>query len=41
MTIGKNDLVLNVGDSLYFDPTLPHGQRAVGEMGAKFLTIIL
>ena len=41
VTIGKNDLVLNEGDSLYFDPTLPHGQRAVGEKGAKFLTIIL
>lgn len=41
VTIGKNDLVLQEGDSLYFDPTLPHGQRAVGEKGAKFLTIIL
>ena len=37
--IGKLDYILNQGDSIYFDPLLPHGQRAVdGE--ASFLTVI-
>jgi quercetin dioxygenase-like cupin family protein len=37
--IGKHDYILNPGDCVYFDPMLPHGQRAVdGE--ASFLTVI-
>ena len=37
--VGKGDFVLNEGDSIYFDATLMHGQRAVGGP-AEFLTII-
>ena len=37
--IGKLDYVLNQGDSIYFDPLLPHGQRAV-DGAASFLTVI-
>jgi len=32
--------ILEVGDSIYFNPELPHGQRAVGSKPAKFLTVI-
>lgn len=36
---GPHKFQLNEGDSIYFDPTVPHGQMA--EFGlAKFLTII-
>ncbi|MBR4518809.1 MAG: helix-turn-helix transcriptional regulator [Victivallales bacterium] len=39
VVVGKREFVLNEGDSLYFDPSLPHGQRAIGKT-ARFLTII-
>lgn len=37
--IGDKEIFLKEGDSIYFNPTYPHGQRAV-EKTAKFLTII-
>ncbi len=37
--IGDREYILGQGDSIYFDPTLPHGQRAIGSV-AKFLTVI-
>ena len=37
--IGKHDYILNQGDSVYFDPQLPHSQRAV-DAAASFLTVI-
>ncbi len=40
VTIGDKEHILNAGDSIYFNPKLPHGQRAVGEKSAKFITII-
>ena len=39
VTIGKNVFILNPGDSIYFNPSLPHGQAAV-EGTTKFLTVI-
>jgi len=33
-------LLLNKGDSVYFDPTHPHGQMAAGGKSARFLTVI-
>ena len=41
VTLGDRDFVLNEGDSIYFNPTIPHGQRCgnVGER-ARFLTVI-
>jgi quercetin dioxygenase-like cupin family protein len=33
-------LLLNKGDSVYFDPTHPHGQMAAGSQSASFLTVI-
>jgi mannose-6-phosphate isomerase-like protein (cupin superfamily) len=39
ITLGKNSYELGAGDSIYFDPRLPHSQSAVGTT-AKFLTVI-
>jgi transcriptional regulator with XRE-family HTH domain len=39
ITLGKNSYELAAGDSIYFDPRLPHAQSAAGTT-AKFLTII-
>ena len=33
-------ILLEEGDTIYFNPTLPHGQKAAGGMPAKFLTVI-
>lgn len=40
LTIGKKTLVLNEGDSIYFDATRPHGMRALGGKPVRFLAII-
>ena len=39
VTVGKNVFVLEPGDSIYFNPTVPHGQAAIEET-TKFLTVI-
>lgn len=39
--IGENIVDLTKGDSIYFDPTIPHGQIAMGDTSATFLTVIL
>ena len=39
--IGENVIQLTKGDSIYFDPTIPHGQIASGDSPATFLTVIL
>jgi len=39
VTVGTHEFFLNKGDSCYFNPTIPHGQHAIGGP-AKFLTII-
>ncbi|MCL2512409.1 MAG: cupin domain-containing protein [Oscillospiraceae bacterium] len=39
VTVGKNEFILSEGDSIYFNPQLPHGQNAVNGT-AKFLTVI-
>ena len=38
--LGDEELLLETGDCIYFDPTLPHGQKAAGGKTAKFLTVI-
>jgi len=40
VTIGSREFKLDRGDSIYFDPRLPHGQRAADGKTAKFLTVI-
>ena len=38
--IGDEEILLAPGDCIYFDPTLPHGQKAAGGQTARFLTVI-
>jgi len=40
ITYDDKEYVLNAGDAVYFDPTHPHGQRAIGEGKARFITVI-
>jgi transcriptional regulator with XRE-family HTH domain len=40
LTWGDNEFVLNEGDSMYFNPSIPHGQRCASDTPAKFVTII-
>ncbi len=39
--LGGQTIDLGKGDSIYFDPTIPHGQLALDEEPASFLTVIL
>jgi mannose-6-phosphate isomerase-like protein (cupin superfamily) len=41
VTYDNKEHLLSEGDSIYFDPTHPHGQHAVGEQKARFLTVIM
>lgn len=34
------EFILSEGDSIYFDPKIPHGQRCEGSTKARFLSII-
>ena len=36
----EKEYILNAGDAVYFDPTHPHGQKAIGTEKARFLTVI-
>ena len=40
VTFDDRELVLEAGDSIYFNPTHPHGQKCAGDIPAKFVTII-
>lgn len=40
LTIGSKSLILNEGDSIYFDATHPHGMRTLNEKSVRFLAII-
>lgn len=39
VSLNGNEYILRAGDSIYFNPALPHSQRAIGTV-AKFLTVI-
>ena len=39
--INGKDLILNPGDSIYFDSSYPHGMKALDDNPVKFLAIIL
>jgi mannose-6-phosphate isomerase-like protein (cupin superfamily) len=40
ITYDDKEYVLNPGDAVYFDPTHPHAQKAIGKEKARFLTVI-
>jgi len=39
--LGGRCVDLSAGDSIYFDPSIPHGQLALDEASASFLTVIM
>lgn len=41
IVIGGNELILNEGDSLFFDSNTSHGMKALNGKAAKFLAIVL
>jgi len=40
ITYDGREQILNAGDAVYFDPSHPHGQKAIGTEKARFLTVI-
>ena len=38
--LDDEEILLHAGDCIYFDPALPHGQKAANGKAAKFLTVI-
>ena len=40
VTLRDREYILHTGDCIYFNPSLEHGQRAIGKKAAKFLTVI-
>lgn len=38
--VGDAELVMGVGDTLYYDSTCPHGMKCIGDKPAKILTVI-
>ena len=40
VTLGDKEFVLTEGDSIYFNPNIPHGQHCGGTTKARFLTVI-
>ena len=40
LTYGDEEFTLTAGDSIYFNPTTPHGQRCGSDVKARFLTVI-
>jgi len=41
VVLGGKAVDLGKGDSVFFDPTIPHGQLALDEAPASFLTVIM
>ena len=41
LSLNGKELVLNVGDSLFFDSSLPHGMKALDGRPVRFLAIIM
>lgn len=41
ITVGGETMALEPGDSIYFDPNLPHASRALGKTPAKYLCVFV
>ena len=39
--INGKDIILEEGDSIYYDSSYPHGMAAIGDKSAKVLTIVI
>lgn len=40
LVFGDREIILNAGDSIYFNSSLPHGQKCAGDKRSSFLTMI-
>ena len=40
VTLGDKEFEMKAGDSIYFNPTIPHGQRCGSDVRGQFLTVI-
>ena len=40
ISFDDKEFILSPGDSIYFNPRHPHGQRCYGDVKARFLTVI-
>lgn len=40
LTFGDDEILLEEGDSIYFNPEYPHGQKCAGDKKTVFLTVI-
>ncbi len=40
ITLGSKEITMKAGDSIYFNPRIPHGQRCGSDVKARFLTVI-
>ena len=40
LTFDNQEIILNAGDTVYFNPQYPHGQSCAGNEPATFLTVI-
>ena len=40
VTLGDKEFSMTEGDTIYFNPMIPHGQRCGGDVKARFLTMI-
>ena len=41
LIVGDKTIILEEGDSIYFDSTKPHGMMAIGDKPAKMLAMIM
>ena len=41
LIVGKNDMILNPGDSAYYDSNHPHAMQAVGDEPCEFLAFVM
>lgn len=41
ISVGGHEVLMNEGDSIYYDSNEPHGMKAVGGARARFLAVIL
>ncbi|MGL4493814.1 MAG: cupin domain-containing protein, partial [Tannerellaceae bacterium] len=41
LEINGKEIILNEGDSIYFNANLPHGMKALNDTEVKFLAVII
>lgn len=41
ISIGKKVMIMNEGDSIYFDAVQPHCMRAIGGVPVRFISVVI